>query len=142
MVVVVTFRLMLRYRAGSGELASRMGRYLLPVAVDLHQVFEHVELHLPANVLMWDRVMMFLIFNVIVDIDLSLFYMPVTPGMHWQRPQAGFVQLIEDFTPVARQLFERALIEFGDQCTDAVIQLCEREEDLLSQTCQFQHSTT
>lgn len=54
--------------------------------IDLEQVVEGVEFHLAADRLMLNRVMVLLVFHGVIDINLGLFDVPITPGLCRQRP--------------------------------------------------------
>ena len=83
-----------------------MAGYHLLSHPDLKQVIEGMQLHLMANVLMRNRVVVVLILNVIIDIHLRFFNMQVPPWMHLLLAKRGSVQPFEGQPAVTGQLFE------------------------------------
>ena len=79
-----------------------------------------------------NKVIMLLRFNVVIDIHLRFFNMQVAPWMYRQRAKRGLIQSCEGFPAIAGNLFEGVRIEAGNQRTDTVVQLRQREEDLVT----------
>lgn len=73
---------------------------------------------------------------IIIDIHLRFFNMPVVPWMHRQRAKRGPLQPFEGLSSFTGQLFEGTFVELRNQRTDTVVQLRQREEDLVAQPCQ------
>lgn len=82
MVVTMSFR-HVRGRGGAARMKPAGVRVnLLAIAPHLHQVFEDVQLDQAANVLMRYGVMVLTVLDVVVDIHLRLFDVPVAPGLN------------------------------------------------------------
>lgn len=132
LMVAVAFRHVLRRRTVPRMEAPWVRGYHLVSCPDLKQVIEGMQFHFMTNVLVRDRVVVLLVLNVVIDIHLRFFNMPVAPWMHRQLTQRGSVQSFEGLPAVTRQLFEGTFVEVCDQRTDAVVQLRQREEDLVA----------
>ena len=70
--------------------------------VDVQSFIPGMHLQLLSNVLMWNRVVVIVVLNVIVDIDLDLFDVNVLVGLTWQSTQGRSVQSFERLFPVSR----------------------------------------
>lgn len=105
-----------------------MARDQLLLVIDLKQGVASMELQLLAHIMVWHRVMVLLITDVIVDVDLD----DIAIGMHRQWSQCRAVQLLKCVTSVTGQLLERTLVEFVQQGTDALVEFGKREEGLMA----------
>lgn len=79
LMVPVAFRHVLCDRAVSCVEGPLVSGYHLASRPDLRQAVEGMQLHCVANILMGSRVMMLLILDVVIDIHLRFFNMPVAP---------------------------------------------------------------
>lgn len=109
-----------------------MARDQLLLVIDLKQCVACMELQLLTHILVWHRVMVPLIADVIVDVDLDRFDGDIALGMHRQWSQCRAVQLLKCVTSVTGQLLERTLVEFVQQGTDALVEFGKREEGLMA----------
>ncbi len=77
-----------------------MARDQLLLVIDLKQSVTRMELQLLTHILVWHRVMVLLIADVIVDVDLDRFDGDIAIGIHWQWSQCRAVQLLKCVTSV------------------------------------------
>lgn len=82
LLLAVTFRHVLRERAHPRDGFTRMARDQLLLVIDLKQGIARMELQLLTHILVWHRVMVLLITDVIVDVDLDRFDGDIAIGMH------------------------------------------------------------
>ena len=89
LLFAVAFRHMFRERAHPRDGFTRMARDQMLLVIDLKQSVASMELQLLAHILVWHRVVVLLIADVIVDVDLDRFDGDIAIGCTGSGPSAG-----------------------------------------------------
>jgi hypothetical protein len=71
-------------------------------------------------------------FHMVVDVDGGLFPFSELVGLIRQRFEGRLVDFVEGRVPAAGQLLKGAMVELFEQLADAMVELCQTEEALIS----------
>ncbi|MDZ7869775.1 MAG: hypothetical protein U5L02_11380 [Rheinheimera sp.] len=76
---------------------------------------------------------MCIVLHVVIDVQFHLFDVGVLVGLARQMAKRGLVELLKPFAPVTAKLFKGPCVDLLKQGFDAMIQLGQREEGMVTQ---------